>query len=94
MTDIKLPKKASVALLPAKLEATQLFNVLAEGFTKQDSQPAQAQLTDYMAELDGLSLSETQKHELIATVWVMIDTLLRLEFGYHPTQQILENKQN
>ena len=65
-----------------------LFALIASELGASEGAPDGCTVEDYLSDLDGLDLSEAEKRELIATVWIMIDTLLRIEFGLDPTQQI------
>ena len=73
---------------PASALPDNLFAVIASELGAGDGAPDGCTFEDYLRDLEGLDLSETEKRELIATVWIMIDTLLRIEFGLDPTQQI------
>ena len=74
---------------PHVVRATDnLFAVIAAELGANEHAPDGCTFEDYLSDLEGLDLSEDEKRELIATVWIMIDTLLRIEFGLDPTQQI------
>ena len=74
---------------PHVVRATDnLFAVIAAELGANEDAPDGCTFEDYLSDLEGLDLSEGEKRELIATVWIMIDTLLRIEFGLDPTQQI------
>ena len=65
-----------------------LFAVIASELGAGDGAPDGCSVEDYLADLEEVNLSGDEKRELIATVWIMVDTLLRIEFGLDPTQQI------
>ncbi len=69
-----------------------LFAVIASELGANSDAPDGCTFEDYLSDLEGLDLNEDEKRELIATVWIMIDTLLRIEFGLDPTQQIWGQK--
>ena len=69
-----------------------LFAVIASELGANGDASDGCTFEDYLSDLDGLDLSEDEKRDLIATVWIMIDTLLRIEFGLDPTQQIWGQK--
>lgn len=69
-----------------------LFAVIASELGANSDAPDGCTFEDYLSDLEGLDLSDDEKREVIATVWIMIDTLLRIEFGLDPTQQIWGQK--
>lgn len=69
-----------------------LFAMIASELDASVDRPDGCTFEDYLSDLEGLDLSEDEKRELIATVWIMVDTLLRIEFGLDPTQQIWGQK--
>lgn len=69
-----------------------LFAVVASELGAKGAALDGCTFADYLSDLEELDLSEEEKRELIATVWIMVDTLLRIEFGLDPTQQIWGQK--
>ena len=65
-----------------------LFAVIAAELGAHGDAPDGCTFEDCLADLENVDLSEAEKRELIAAVWIMVDTLLRIEFGLDPTQQI------
>jgi hypothetical protein len=50
---------------------------------------AQENLREYLAFLDDTNLSETQKIELLQTLWSIMSAFVDLAFGTDPVQQAL-----
>lgn len=59
------------------------LNPVAPACTSQDD------LREYLAHLDGMNLSETQKIELLETLWPIMSAFVDLAFDTDPVQQAL-----
>jgi hypothetical protein len=45
---------------------------------------------EYMAHLDGLDLTDAQKHQMLEALWSIMVSFVDLGFGIHPVQQAME----
>lgn len=54
-----------------------------------DAFTSRPDLREYLPHLDGLSISEAQKAELLQALWSTMSTFVDLAFGTDPGQQVL-----
>lgn len=64
-------------------EKSELFDVLAALLTSGEA-PEADDMAAYMAELDELDMPANQKTELIHTLWQIVQSLVRIRFGFDP----------
>ncbi|WP_019962321.1 hypothetical protein [Woodsholea maritima] len=53
-----------------------------------------AQFERWLQQLGDIDLDDTEKREMLETLWQLIDTVLRIQFGLDPAQQLCGQNQN
>ncbi|MBR9826664.1 MAG: hypothetical protein GYB36_12835 [Alphaproteobacteria bacterium] len=79
---------------PAKAaDGGELYDVLAALLVSGDA-PEADDMAAYLAELDDVDMDPAKKAELIHTLWQIVQTLVRIQFGFDPALDALgEGKQ-
>lgn len=72
-------------------EKSELFDVLAALLTS-DEAPKADDMALYMAELDELDMPADQKTELIHTLWQIVQSLVRIRFGFDPALDVIADR--
>ena len=68
-------------------EPDELGAFLSSVFSSSDGAPQGCDTPAYLAELDALDISDADKVELIHTLWRLIESLVRIQFGFDPVQE-------
>lgn len=66
-----------------------LSNAIASDLSADAASEAESQVAKYLPLVEELELSEAAKLDLLGYVYVIVDSLIRIQFGLDPTQQIL-----
>lgn len=69
-----------------------LLSVLPMLLGDTDTAPDGCDVESYLAMLDELDVSDSDKRVLIHTLWTLIETLLGIRFGVDPVSQALDAK--
>ncbi|MED5550646.1 MAG: hypothetical protein VX529_14945 [Pseudomonadota bacterium] len=67
----------------------RLSDILAFALSQSGDQPAGCDTAAYLTELDGLDVPPEQKIEFIHRLWVLIETLVRIQFRLDPVSDAL-----
>lgn len=68
-----------------------LYDVL-EAALSTNGQNSNEDISDYLAELDGLDMDPIQKAELIHTLWLIVQSLVQIRFGLDPTLDVITER--
>jgi len=68
-------------------EFDELGAFLSSVFSSSEDAPQGCDTPAYLAELDALDISDADKVELIHTLWRLIESLVRIQFGFDPVQE-------
>lgn len=71
-----------------------LYEVLAAALGAQSNALTDAEMQEYLAELDSLDATPEQKAELIHTLWQIVQSLVRIQFGFDPALDALSDNNN
>lgn len=66
-----------------------LSDILALALSRSGDQPKGCDTAAYLAELDDLDVPPEQKIEFIHRLWVLIETLVRIQFRLDPVSDAL-----
>ncbi|WP_300532442.1 hypothetical protein [Maricaulis sp.] len=67
----------------------RLSDILALALSKPTDQPVGCDTHAYLAELDGLDVDPAIKIEFIHRLWVLIETVVRIQFRLDPVSDAL-----
>jgi hypothetical protein len=73
-------------------EQEELGAFLSSVFSSSEITPQGCDTAAYLAELDTLDISDADKVELIHTLWRLIESLVRIQFGFDPVQEARDQR--
>ncbi len=66
-----------------------LINAIASDLNSDAAGEAESHVAEFLPLIEELELTDAKKLNLLAYVYVIVDTLIRIQFGLDPSQQIL-----
>ena len=66
-----------------------LINAIASDLSDDAASQAESHVAEYLPLIEELDLNEAEKLDMLRAVWIIVDSLLRIQFGLDPAQQIL-----
>ena len=66
-----------------------LIDAISSDLSAEATEEAESHVAKYLPLIEELDLDEAEKLDMLRSVWVIVDSLLRIQFGLDPSQQIL-----
>ena len=68
--------------------ANELQTIISDLWIGSD-QPDGCYTDDFLVDLEGADIPESEKRELIHNIWYILETIVRIRLGLDPTQNLL-----